>query len=300
MTNFKSRFSHGIDWVRLISFLLKNRGKETFGAGDVRRIVERHMIEHSRNLIDYTAAESAINESIKLLKVNDISGLARIGPVFDGGYIGLLDPPPNFLLSGGAGKNIDFEIELARRGTKVHVYDPTVTQLPKVHPRVTHQKIALCMSGDRRFKDSTNLKGALEKFNLVGDETIWLKLDIESSEWELLVEEKDLLRNFTQVFIEFHDTYKLALPDFRKNFLTVLRALERDFQLISMSSNNWQGVANYGESFIPVTFEATYLNKIIPTNQLRSGAGEKHIRLNNTRRLRIPNKPFTRGTKSDL
>lgn len=300
MINFKSRFSHGVDWVRLISFLLKNRGKDTFGARDVRRIVERHIIEYSRSLTDYTAAESAIKESITFLKVNDISGLARIGPVFDGGYIGLVDLPPNYLLSGGAGKNIDFEIELATRGTKVHVYDPTVTQLPKIHPRVIHQKIALCMTGDRKFKNSTNLMGALEKFNLVGDESIWLKLDIESSEWELLVAEKDLLRYFTQLFIEFHDTYKLALPDFRKNFLTVLRALERDFQLISMSSNNWQGIANFGESFIPVTFEATFLNKTIPTNQSNSGAAEKHIRLNNTRRLQIPNKPFTHGINSDL
>ena len=299
MNKFKSRILHIAGWVRLIGYVLKYRGKETFGADDVQRILERHMMENSRSLNDYSGAESAVEESIKLLEPTFISGLARIGPHSDGGYIGLAAPAPKFLLSGGAGKNIDFEIELASQGAEVHVYDPTVTKLPKFHPLIKHQKKALCVNSDRRFKVSTNLTRALQEFNLTGDEIIWLKLDIEFSEWDLLADEIFLLPNFTQIFIEFHDTYKLVEADFRAKFLKVLRALNHDFNLISISSNNWQGIANFGHSFIPVTFEATFLNRSIPTNQLASETGDKLVCVNNVRRLPIPNKPFAHGISTD-
>jgi len=294
MTSFKPMITHSIDWIKLIIYLLRNRGRDTFGAGDIQRITERHVIENSSSERNYTEAEAAIMESIELLRPYGVAGLTRIGPPFDGGYVGLATSIPKFVLSGGAGKNIDFEIEIAKKGAEVHIYDPSVSKLPKNHPNVLHQKVALSSSNDRRFKNSLTISEALSRFRVDTGDQFWLKLDIESSEWLLLADELHIIPRFTQLFIEFHDTYKLAEIDFRNNFLKIFRHLDKDFHLISICSNNWQGTTNYGKSFIPVTFEATFLRKDVSPSQGKIKSFTELSRLNNSRRLGIPNSPFTR------
>ena len=109
---------------------------------------------------------------------------------------------------------------------------------------------------------------------------------------QLLVDEISSLEHFSQIFIEFHDSYRLVDENFRNNFLTILKALAKNFDLVSISSNNWRGVTNFGHVFIPDTFEVTYLNKKVNTNSHPNGVADSLKRPNNPRRLAIPSAPF--------
>lgn len=291
----KQRITHLVDWARTFVFILKKRGVGTFGAVQVRDLLERHILEYATDLEELNEAKEAIYEITNLLTLHRVNGLQRIGPAHDGGYIGLwLDETP-VVLSGGGGKNIDFEIELAMRGSQVHLYDPTIKRLPKSHPLVTHFKQALCGSGDKQFNNSVTLRESLSRLAKDSPGTKWLKLDIEGSEIKLLANDLSLLPEFTQIFIEFHNSYKLIDSTYRRQFLSILRKLSEDFYLIAINSNNWQGITNFGDAFMPVTFEVTYLSKKLPIEITNENNYESLRYPNNSRRPGIPSLPFRRN-----
>jgi hypothetical protein len=50
-------------------------------------------------------------------------------------------------------------------------------------------------------------------------------------------------------------------PIFRNHFISILETLKESHYVIAMVSNNWQGFPNFGNAFLPVTFEVTFLSK---------------------------------------
>lgn len=286
------RGAHIGEWIHTLYFIFNNRGRNTYGANAIRGIVERHLLEYSSSLEDLSSAEKAFQEITKLLTLTKIRGLQRLGARNDGGYIGIsLDGTPK-LLSGGAGKNIDFELECASNGSEVHIYDPTIKKLPQSHDRITHFKTALSGSINNEFKNSVTLRQAMSALSTDSPKSIWLKLDIEGSEIDLLANDLELLPCFDQIFIEFHDTYKIVKAGYRNQFLKVLRKLNEHFHLISLTSNNWQGISNYGNSFMPVTFEATFLTKLASVKFIEEAEYKVFKSPNNSQRLEIPDFPF--------
>jgi hypothetical protein len=279
-------------WFSTLRYIIKNRGNSTYGATQLRTLVEKYIFDYGQSSDDYSAAQKAVEEIIPLLtpKANVI--LTRIGPASDGGYIGVAPSTPPILLSGGAGKNTDFEYELAKDGAIIHIYDPRVQKIPRGHPNITHFKEALSSENDKTFEKSKSLMGAISLLDYSTESPLWLKLDIEGSEMQLLADEISTLEHFSQIFIEFHDSYRLVDEIFRKNFLAILKALAKNFDLVSISSNNWRGVTNFGHVFIPDTFEVTYLNKKVITKSHPKDVVDSLKRPNNPRRLAIPAAPF--------
>lgn len=288
----KERLGHSIEWIQLIVYIMKNRGRNSYGANQLRRLVHRHLLETTASIEQLKSAELCLLEISNLLQLTKISDLKRLGAKNDGGYIGIESDELPFLLSGGAGKNIDFELELAEKGSRVHVYDPTIRNLPKIHKNITHFKKALSAVENKEFKESVTLKEAYLSLNVKPDFPVWLKLDIEGSEIDLLVRELNILPLFQQIFIEFHDTYQVVDSKFGSDMVKILKKLHEDFNLISLVSNNWQGITNFGYAFMPVTFEATFLSKNYPT-RVATDFGYKSLkRPNNLQRLEIPDSPF--------
>jgi hypothetical protein len=279
-------------WSQTIAYLMRHRGKKTYGASQLRDLVDRYIIEKTATLGNYKETEIAIEDIAKLLTPINVNALVRFGATGDGGYVGLANSIPQLIISGGAGKNIDFEMELALLGSTVFLFDPTVKELPKNHSRITHVPFALCGANSQQFKKRMNLETALELGNQQSFSNIWLKLDIEGSEYDLLDEKLEHLDSFSQIFIEFHDTYRLLDPEFRAKFLRIVSYLSSNFYLISINSNNWQNIFNAGYGFIPVTFEATFLSKNVP---IQATIAEKYVKLlsiNNSERPHIPRLPF--------
>ena len=287
----KAQISNLIGWASTISFLVGNRGRNSYGHQAIYKLVDRFLYENSREHSEYQAAEKAIENFITNLVPKRENKLTRIGPDFDAGYIGVLDPLPKFLISGGAGKNIDFEIALAERGVLIHVFDHTIRTLPKRNSNLFHHKKGL-YAKIRDVRNSINLAESVAMVAQKEDEKLWLKLDIEGSEWELLAERIEVLAKFDQIFIEFHDTYKLSDPKFRTDFTRIFDYLNHNFDLISISSNNWQGVTNFGMSFLPTTFEVTYIKKSKPHSRHKGTDYKKYMFVNNPNRLPIPEIPF--------
>ena len=279
-------------WTSIIVYILRNRGKKTYGTVQLKELVDRYIIEKTATLKDYYETERTIGNFAKLLTPINVSGLARFGAIGDGGYVGLADSVPELIISGGAGKNIDFEMEFALLGSSVLLFDPTVKKLPKNHSRVTHLPFALCGTNSRQFKKIMNLNAALKLGTQERASNIWLKLDIEGSEYELIDESLEVLNSFNQIFIEFHDTYRLLDSEFRDRFVRIISYLNSNFHLISINSNNWQNVFGAGYAFAPVTFEATFLSKAIPIEAVKEEMFVDLITINNSQRPAIPRLPF--------
>ena len=278
-------------WINTLVYLFSNRGLNTYGAETIKKIVEKHIYEYSKSRQDYEAAEAIINDTLSFFMPKRISGLARIGPSHDAGYVGILEPLPDILISGGAGKNIDFEHQLASLGVIVHVFDHTVRKLPLHSKNLHHHRSALA-SSSTQLPGSLTLGQCINRANTTDNCSKWLKLDIEGFEWKLISEDLELLTGFSQIFIEFHDLYKLSDSAFRKNYLEIFTFLSKNFNLIAISSNNWQGVCNFGMSFIPNTFEVTYLNKSMGSKAKNNENFRDLCSVNNRYRLAIPESPF--------
>ena len=86
-----------------------------------------------------------------------------------------------------------------------------------------------------------------------------LKIDVEGSEWDVFSNiEKNLLACFDQILIEFHDLLNVNNKD------KVLKSLEKinaTHQLVHIHGNNYAGAIKLEGWNLPVTLEATYLNK---------------------------------------
>lgn len=286
------RIRAALEWSRVIKYLLCNRGKQTYGPAQLKDLVDRFIIEKTASLENYQEAEISIQTLTRLLTPINISGLTRIGATRDGGYVGSLESVPHFLISGGAGKNIDFEVELALLGSEILLFDPTVNKLPKNHSRITHVPLALCTNNSQQFDKGMNLSSALELGKQDHKSKFWLKLDIEGSEYELLDEKLEILDSFEQVFIEFHDLYKILGKEFRDRFLRIISYLNSNFYLVSINSNNWQNIFNAGYAFTPVTFEVTFLKKSVPVEIISEKKYVDLLTTNNSERPPIPRFPF--------
>jgi hypothetical protein len=92
--------------------------------------------------------------------------------------------------------------------------------------------------------------------------------------------------------VEFHDTYQIIDPIYRDRLISILRKLEENFNLISIVSNNWKGITNYGCSFLPETFEATFISKQIQVELCEEYEYKTLRNANNPRRPSIPDNPF--------
>ena len=289
---FKERVIHSVEWLRAIHFILQNRGRETYGAQELRNLIRKYVMDYSADPVQQNNAEKSLQEIENLLHMKKVKNLKRFGAANDGGYIGIETKETPILLSGGAGKNIDFEIELAQKGIKVHLYDPTIKRLPKEHANIFHFCRALSVPGNQKFKSFSTLAQAISTLNSDENKPLWLKIDIEGSEIELLSYDLNTLPKFQQIFVEFHDTYQIIDPIYRDRFMSILRKLDENFNLISIVSNNWKGITNYGCSFLPETFEATFISKRVQVELCEEYEYNRLRNANNPRRPSIPDNPF--------
>lgn len=289
---FKKRVTHLVEWLGAIIFIFNNRGRQTYGAEGLKNLIQKYVMEYGAHPAELKKAEEALQAIEGLLRLTKVKNLRRFGATNDGGYIGIKGKETPTLLSGGGGKNIDFEIELAENGSKVYLYDPTIKRLPKGHENITHIRKALSVPGNSNFKNYVTLTDAFSELNPDSSKPIWLKIDIEGSEIELLANDVELLSKFQQIFVEFHDTFQVVDPKFRDRFIKILSKLEENFYLISIVSNNWKGVTNYGYSFLPVTFEATFISKEFQPDLCNEFEYKSLRSANNPRRPTIPDNPF--------
>jgi FkbM family methyltransferase len=181
-------------------------------------------------------------DALSLLKPYDIDRpKIRIGPKTDGGYI-FADCLSNTqaVLSYGIGKEYGFDIEMARRGHEVFMFDHTIKDI-QARNRKLH---FYCEGVGGRTSASANLFSIhdhLNKCRIAGDRLI-LKADIEGAEYEALEGlPVETLSRFEQIILEVHWLNRLDEFFFRDRFCKVFRKLNSLFTLFHVHANNWNG-----------------------------------------------------------
>lgn len=205
----------------------------------------------------YSALPSeSFQELIKLLSVDRLSGLSlvRKGSAHDGGYV-FCDFGVRYskLISFGVGDNVDFEFDISNLVESIDLYDPTVENLPLVIDNSQFFRVGLAHDSSSGF---TSLYDAT-KFSLPSSNLL-LKIDIEGGEWDSLNgANEELLKSFSQIFLELHGLHKIRDTELLEKYIRVLQKLRLSHYLVSLHANNWSSYSVIGGVPLPDTIEIT-------------------------------------------
>jgi hypothetical protein len=230
--------------------------------------------------------KSAIGDPVQLSDFHPVTceQLMRIGSVNDGGYVVPLGAvsDANALLSFGLSHDWTFERDFRKHNADavIHCYDHTVSlrtafeysigqlirfvlqfRTPALWKSFTWIDYIFFFRGDkihfqqRIWRDNRDNSATVdEAFNRLPAECrVFVKIDIEGSEYRIL---DDLLRhspNIVSIAIEFHDVDIVS-----ERFNSLVEKIKRDFYIVHIHGNNMGGTMPSG---FPIAPEITFLNK---------------------------------------
>lgn len=188
--------------------------------------------------------------------------LIRIGNHGDGGYL-LPDDLRgiNGCLSIGCNGEWSFEKELFQYASIAsHILDLEETKpvdLDKNH--VFHSGLL----GVKNIGEYINLEKFMEKCNLDSTSELILKMDIESAEYEVLLDASiDTLKKFRIMVVEFHYFSKSLNPDLLSStFIKIFSKLNMIFDIVHFHPNNCDEVFRINKSRMPRVVEMTFHRK---------------------------------------
>jgi hypothetical protein len=208
--------------------------------------------------------------------------LARRGSVHDGGYVIPSDLTANLLIAFGLGYDWKFELDLIRckQVDRFIVFDHTVnvSKLLKnlllrkpnlnsymylsivlfrylrdfVFLKYVHVRKKICAVGEPGNNNWLSLSQVFEVYVLDSKSRIFLKIDIEGYEYEIVDQILNFSRQIKVLVIEFHDIHSRD-----KEFVNSLDKLKSKFALVHSHINNYGKVDMKG---IPNICEFTFIN----------------------------------------
>jgi Methyltransferase FkbM domain len=149
------------------------------------------------------------------------------------------DFPPRFTcLSLGIGNDVSWDLAMANIGGIVHQYDHTVSD-PTTHPNFLFYSIGIS-GAPSDSKTWATLTEATEKAHLSKINLGILKMDIEGTEWEVLINTPtETLRSFSQIVIEFHGLLRFNEAERKQKGFLALQALRESHTPYHVHANNW-------------------------------------------------------------
>jgi hypothetical protein len=195
-----------------------------------------------------------------LFPVTTDSGLIRVGPAGDGGYL-LPDDLDGIeaCYSPGVNQVSGFELDCAERGMKVFLADHSVDKPPDAHPLFHFTKKFVGVTSNDTFMTvddwvATSLPGP--------DSDLLLQIDIEGFEYETFLAMSDrLLRRFRIIVAEFHHLDQFWSRPF---FGLAARAFEKILQThrcVHIHPNNCCRLVRCQGLYIPRVAEFTFLRQ---------------------------------------
>lgn len=204
---------------------------------EIKEMLVPHFVQSlaggTQALQDELRATLRLLEPQKAVSVNK----TRVGSAGDGGYVQLDD------LSGvihafsfGVCDDDAWDLAMAQAGVPVEQFDHSVESAPSSHPLLHfHRKMIAAQCGS----DRESLAALVSKFSKSDTPDLFLKMDIEGWEWEVLDSTPDdLLAKHAQIVCEFHDLSRLVLPHFYSRAKRVLEKLYRLFAVTHVHANN--------------------------------------------------------------
>ena len=172
--------------------------------------------------------------------------LARIGSEGDGGYVVPVESLANRrVVSLGVGTDWSADRDCARLGAQVAMFDPTVEAPKRLPPSIRFFQLGVGTTDAGAF---LTLQSILERLGWQGRNDLWLMMDVEGAEWEVL-NSADLMC-FEVVVLEMHQLDRLVF-DLHKSAQTsgVNRLLETHIPVASHVNNL---AATYATSAGPI------------------------------------------------
>lgn len=190
-------------------------------------------------------------------------GFVRLGRENDGGYV-MLDAfsPEQIAYSFGINDDVSFDLDLARRGMQVWMYDHTIEALPEEHPlfRFSPRGVRGAREEDENLATFQSL---LEENGHAAHADIILKMDVEGAEWDALAALPEAsLANMAQIALELHNLHRLAEggEDAARMF-HVLEKLRLHHEVVHIHPNNNGSLHVIGGYPVPEVLEITYARR---------------------------------------
>jgi len=183
----------------------------------------------------------------------------RLGRNTDGGYVIVGGYDYDYLISGGIGGDVSFEIDFIKTYPKVQglIFDGTVNNPPKELPKEI-QFIKKNVGSNN--ENTTDLCEYIKDYK-----DVFLKMDIEGGEFELLTSKfAKLLPNIKQIVFEAHYFFDIELA--QKSF----QNLNETHYLVHVHENNNGRLVKIQDTIYPNLLELTYIRKDCEINGLNT------------------------------
>ncbi|MDC1455966.1 FkbM family methyltransferase [Flavobacteriaceae bacterium] len=212
-------------------------------------------------LLNKVTSIDKLNNFFNRVKIfNTEKGLIRIGGNGDGGYL-----IPNDLdgiktcFSPGVSDFAFFEEDLTNFGIKSFLADYSVDKAPGENENLIFEKKYLGGINDDIFM---TLEKWTNKNCSIDDNDLILQMDIEGSEYDVILETKqELFKRFRIIVIEFHDLQNLFNPIGYNMITQCFNKLLDDFYIVHGHPNNTLNPVVYKNFEIPPVIEFTFIRK---------------------------------------
>jgi hypothetical protein len=208
-------------------------------------------------------ADERLRKAVRLLRPYRVPGveLVRVGGAHDGGY--LMSPGLGAVdgaISLGVGPDVSWDLDVARRGVKVAMFDPTVRRLPTKVPNGAFYRIGVCgqTEGNARYRPLNDLV-AMAGFP-PGAELL-LKMDVEGAEWPTISSMDGGLADYQQIVVEMHQLSRLADADRSGEILSSLQRLAATHVSVHVHANNYSRLLRFDDDWFPDAVEVSYLRR---------------------------------------
>jgi hypothetical protein len=227
------------------------------------------MNQQSSRLVDFSRraggpADERLREAVGLLRPYELPGqqLNRIGGANGGGY--LMSPDLTNVVGAvsiGVGPDVSWDVDVARHGVKVVMFDPTVRRLPAKVPNGVFHRIGVSGRVDARSRFRP-LKELVAIAGFPGGADLLLKMDVEGAEWSAISSlEDDELAAYRQVVVEMHDFSRLADPARSAEVLRTLRMLAVGHVPVHIHANNYSRLLKFDDDWFPDVVEVSYVRR---------------------------------------
>jgi len=220
----------------------------------------------------------------------------RFGSDGDGGYVLPTDlVRPDVVISIGVGSECSVDEALAEIGARVIQFDHTVSASPSEHVNISFFQTGLSgASGGVQTRPLEELLRLADESDTSG---MWLLLDAEGVEWELLKDERAPLHQFSVVTVEFHRlSWIMSEGPHAEVMLNGLERLMELFIPVGWNANNYAPALAIGGYWVPDVLEVTFISKEFFSAGTTLGYNA-HVQQNNPLAGPLPD-PFSKAPEN--
>lgn len=206
-----------------------------------------------------------IRHTLRLLQPQQVKGFekARFGHGHDGAYVMLNDfEGIDAALSFGIDHNINWDIDIANRGIRIHQFDHTVEDpAPEDSRMLFNQKMIAPTAGE----GAESIESLVRLHDRGGQRpNLILKMDIESAEWPALeATSLESVSRFAQITCELHGFNYMADIAWRRQIFRGLRKLAKFYAPIHIHANNYAGWTVIAGVPVAAVLEVSFVNRAL-------------------------------------